>query len=48
MSVFFCTLKNPIAIEDTTTISIEPYYLELMPEKKHQQDADALNLLSAL
>lgn len=24
------------------------YYLELMPEKKHQQDADALNLLSAL
>lgn len=24
------------------------YYLELMPEKKHQQDADALNLLNAL
>lgn len=24
------------------------YYLELMPGKKHQQDADALNLLSAL
>lgn len=24
------------------------YYLELMPEKKHQQDADALNLLSSL
>lgn len=22
------------------------YYLELIPEKKHQQDADALNLLS--
>lgn len=24
------------------------YYLELMPEKRHQQDADALNLLNAL
>lgn len=24
------------------------YYLELMPEKKHQQDADALNLLNSL
>lgn len=24
------------------------YYLELMPEKKHQQDADALNLLKSL
>ena len=24
------------------------YYLELMPEKKHQQDADALSLLSSL
>lgn len=24
------------------------YYLELMPEKRHQQDADALNLLSSL
>lgn len=24
------------------------YYLELMPEKKHQQDADALNLLNTL
>lgn len=24
------------------------YYLQLMPEKKHQQDADALNLLNAL
>ncbi|CAM3395448.1 Tyr recombinase domain-containing protein [Streptococcus pluranimalium] len=24
------------------------YYLELMPEKKHQQDADALNLLASL
>ncbi|MDU4036013.1 MAG: tyrosine-type recombinase/integrase, partial [Lactococcus lactis] len=24
------------------------YYLELMPEKKHQQEADALNLLSSL
>src|SRR5699024_2309402 len=24
------------------------YYLELMPEKKHQQDADALKLLSSL
>jgi len=24
------------------------YYLELMPEKKHQQDADALNLLGSL
>src|SRR5699024_11964764 len=24
------------------------YYLELIPEKKHQQDADALNLLNAL
>ncbi|MEY8584556.1 tyrosine-type recombinase/integrase [Ligilactobacillus animalis] len=29
----------------TTT---QQYYLELMPEKKHQQDADALNLLNAL
>jgi len=28
--------------------SLQNYYLELMPEKKHQQDADALNLLSAL
>ncbi|KGX85347.1 site-specific integrase, partial [Pontibacillus litoralis] len=26
----------------------QSYYLELMPEKKHQQDADALNLLNAL
>ena len=24
------------------------YYIELMPEKKHQQDADALNLLNSL
>ena len=24
------------------------YYLELMPEKKHQQDADALSLLNDL
>lgn len=24
------------------------YYLQLMPEKKHQQDADALNLLNSL
>lgn len=24
------------------------YYLELMPEKKHQQDADALNILKSL
>lgn len=24
------------------------YYLELMPEKKHQQDADALKLLNSL
>lgn len=24
------------------------YYLELMPEKKHQQDANALNLLNSL
>jgi len=24
------------------------YYLELMSEKKHQQDADALNLLNSL
>jgi integrase len=24
------------------------YFLELMPEKKHQQDADALNLLNSL
>ena len=29
----------------TTT---QNYYLELMPEKKHQQDADALNLLNSL
>ncbi|SHH99129.1 hypothetical protein SAMN05421807_1271 [Virgibacillus chiguensis] len=27
MSVFFCTLKNPIAIEDTTTFSIEPFII---------------------
>lgn len=26
----------------------EKYYLELMPEKKHQQDADALNLLESI
>ncbi|MBD1224024.1 tyrosine-type recombinase/integrase [Virgibacillus halodenitrificans] len=32
-------------INVTTT---QNYYLELVPEKKHQQDADALNLLSAL
>lgn len=24
------------------------YYLELMPEKRHQQDADALSLLNSL
>jgi integrase len=24
------------------------YYLDLMPEKKHQQEADALNLLNSL
>ncbi|NQG85227.1 integrase, partial [Streptococcus suis] len=26
----------------------QQYYLELMPEKKHQQDADALSLLNDL
>ena len=26
----------------------QQYYLELMPEKKHQQDADALNLLNSI
>ncbi|MGC4387476.1 integrase, partial [Streptococcus suis] len=26
----------------------QQYYLELIPEKKHQQDADALSLLNDL
>lgn len=29
-------------------LTTQNYYLELMPEKKHQQDADALNLLNEL
>lgn len=29
-------------------LTTQNYYLELMPEKKHQQDADALNLLNSL
>ena len=29
-------------------MTTQKYYLELMPEKKHQQDADALNLLDSL
>lgn len=29
-------------------LTTEKYYLELMPEKKHQQDADALNLLDSI
>lgn len=29
-------------------LTTQQYYLELMPEKKHQQDADALNLLDEL
>lgn len=29
-------------------LTTQNYYLELMPEKKHQQDADALNLLNDL
>lgn len=29
-------------------LTTEKYYLELMPEKKHQQDADALNLLESI
>ncbi len=29
-------------------LTTQNYYLELMPEKKHQQDADALNLLKTL
>ncbi|WP_086348640.1 site-specific integrase [Candidatus Enterococcus clewellii] len=31
-----------------SVLTTQNYYLELMPEKKHQQDADALNLLSSL
>lgn len=37
--------KRLVHINIQTT---QNYYLELMPEKKHQQDADALNLLSSL
>ncbi|WP_153052471.1 tyrosine-type recombinase/integrase, partial [Streptococcus suis] len=29
-------------------LTTQQYYLELMPEKKHQQDADALSLLNDL
>lgn len=29
-------------------LTTQNYYLELMPEKKHQQDADALSLLNDL
>lgn len=29
-------------------VTTEKYYLELMPEKKHQQEADALNLLNSI
>lgn len=29
-------------------LTTEKYYLELMPEKKHSQDANALNLLESL
>ncbi len=29
-------------------LTTQNYYLELMPEKKHQQDADALELLNDL
>ena len=29
-------------------LTTEKYYLELMPEKKHSQDANALNLLASL
>lgn len=31
-----------------SVLTTQNYYLELMPEKKHQQDADALNLLNEL
>ncbi len=29
-------------------LTTQQYYLELMPEKRHQQDAEALNLLNSL
>ncbi|MBP2057227.1 hypothetical protein J2Z60_000391 [Lactobacillus colini] len=29
-------------------VTTERYYLALIPEKKHQQDADALNLLNSI
>lgn len=32
----------------SSVITTQNYYLELMPEKKHQQDADALELLNSL
>lgn len=32
----------------SSILTTQNYYLELMPEKKHQQDADALNLLNSL
>lgn len=32
----------------TNIQTTQNYYLELMPEKRHQQDADALNLLNSL
>ncbi|EAD4336685.1 site-specific integrase [Vagococcus sp.] len=31
-----------------SVLTTQNYYLQLMPEKKHQQDADALNLLDSL
>lgn len=31
-----------------SVVTTEKYYLELMPEKKHSQDANALNLLASL
>lgn len=31
-----------------SVLTTQNYYLELMPEKKHQQDADALDLLNSL
>ncbi|EKZ3786405.1 site-specific integrase [Listeria monocytogenes] len=31
-----------------SVLTTQNYYLELMPEKKHQHDADALNLLNSL